>query len=166
MTKLGSLARVHSLGGAVAATKPTTPDAGRRALSWIGAVIVGAILITWQPWHALIAQQEQINSLKSQIATLVAQQKALDQQSASLKDSEAITGLARKQYQLVRVGQQLIQVVPRTKGGLADIDAADPANDPLVAPADAITVNPHGRGLTGETSSFWSRLATTLEFWR
>ena len=150
----------------MAATKPTSPDAGRRALSWIGAVIVGAILITWQPWHALIAQQEQINSLRSQIATLEAQQRALDEQSAALKDTEAVTGLARQQYQLVRVGQQLIQVVPKTKGGIADIDAADPANDPLVAPADAITLNPHGTGMTSETSGFWSRLATTLEFWR
>lgn len=150
----------------MAAAKTASPDPGRRLLSWIGAVIVGAILITWQPWHALIAQQEQINSLRSQIATLEAQQKALDEQSASLKDTEAVTGLARQQYQLVRVGQQLIQVVPKTKGGLADIDAADPANDPLVAPADAITINPHGSRALESSGGFWTRLATTLEFWR
>lgn len=144
----------------------TAPDSTRRALSWIGAIIVGAILITWQPWQALVAQQSEINALRSQISVLEAQQAALDEQSQALKGAEAITGLARQQYQLVRVGQQLIQVVPRTRGGIADIDAADPANDPLVSPADVMTVNPHGGGMSGESGGFWSRLVATLEFWR
>ncbi len=144
----------------------TATDSTRRALNWIGASIVIAILITWQPWQVLVAQQSEINALRSQISALEAQQAALDAQSQALKGAEAITGLARQQYQLVRVGQQLIQVVPKTRGGIADIDAADPANDPLVSPADVMTVNPHGGGLTGESGGFWSRFTATLEFWR
>mgnify|MGYP006277564251 CR=1 FL=1 len=131
----------------------------------LGFLFVVALLVSWQPWTPLLHQQGQINALQGQINALEQQRHALEQQAKALKSKDAIISLARRQYQLVQVGQQLIQIVPKARIVSSDFEASDPANDPLVAPAQAL---PFGqRALKGtENGDFWARLKTTLEFWR
>ena len=152
---------------AVASSMPIDPR--RHAVRILLVATIVTVVLAWQPIHTLVQQQGQINKIASAIDTLDRQRAALEAQSRALENPDAIAALARQQYQLVRQNQQLVQVLPNAKAGVNGIDAADPANDPLVSPTNVMSLTPHqslGKvsGLQG--GGYWSRLRHTLEFWR
>ena len=144
-------------------------DSRRHAVRILLVATIVTVVLAWQPIHTLVQQQGQINKIASAIDTLDRQRAALEAQSLALEDPDAIAALARQQYQLVRPNQQLVQVLPNAQAGVSAIDAADPANDPLVSPTNVMSLTPHQSlgnlsGLQG--GGYWSRLRDTLEFWR
>ena len=143
-------------------------EARNRPAPTLFTILLITAIIAWQPVHILIQQQSQIDATTSAINTLNQQRMALVQQSHDLENPAAIAQLARQQYQLVRKGQQLIQVLPEARAGVSALDAADPARDPLVSPSNVMSLFPHASLTTTTThrSGFWTRLKQTLEFWR
>ena len=139
------------------ASAKTPPAETRRSFVSVLAVItIAAVVVAWQPVQTLISQQAEINRISAAINIL-----------NQLDSPAAIAALARQQYQLVKNNQQLVQVLPATRAGVSGIDAADPANDPLVSPTNVMTLDPHRTlGGTTATEGFWGRLQNTLEFWR
>ncbi len=153
----------------MAVASPAAVDPRRHAVRILLVATIVTVVLAWQPIHTLVQQQGQINKIASAIDTLNRQRAALEEQSRALENPDAIAALARQQYQLVRQNQQLVQVLPNAKAGVNGIDAADPANDPLVSPTNVMSLTPHqglGKvsGLQG--GGYWSRLRHTLEFWR
>ena len=153
----------------MAVASPASVDPRRHAVRILLVATIVTVVLAWQPIHTLVQQQGQINKIASAIDTLDRQRAALEAQSLALEDPDAIAALARQQYQLVRPNQQLVQVLPNAKAGVSAIDAADPANDPLVSPTNVMSLTPHQSlgnlsGLQG--GGYWSRLRDTLEFWR
>ncbi len=150
------------------ASAKTPPAETRRSFVSVLAVItIAAVVVAWQPVQTLISQQAEINRISAAINILNQQRHALEVQSKALDSPAAIAALARQQYQLVKNNQQLVQVLPATRAGVSGIDAADPANDPLVSPTNVMTLDPHRTlGGTTATEGFWGRLQNTLEFWR
>ena len=144
-------------------------DSRRHAVRILLVATIVTVVLAWQPVHTLVQQQSQINKIAVAIETLDRQRAALEEQSRALESPTAIAALARQQYQLVRENQQLVQVLPNAKNGVSGIDAADPANDPLVSPTNVMSLTPHqglGRTSGPQSGGYWGRLRHTLEFWR
>jgi len=153
----------------VAIASSTPVDPRRRAIQVLLVATIVTVVVAWQPVHTLVQQQTQINKIDGAIDTLNRQRLALEEQSKQLEKPAAIAALARQQYQLVKQNQQLVQVLPNAKSGVSDIDAADPANDPLVSPTNVMSLTPHqniGKISSAANTGFWGRLRNTLEFWR
>jgi hypothetical protein len=133
----------------------------------LALVSAAAMLAAWFPLSALWHQQSQIDATQRQIAVVQRQTQALERQAHAITSPTAATRLARQEYQLVRPGQSLIQVLPgRQAPGSA---SGDPGNAPLVAPATAVAPGTAPSPATHHASglhAFLSRLVRTLEFWR
>jgi hypothetical protein len=133
----------------------------------LAVLTVGVMLWQWFPLSALINQQSQLDATAAQITAVQSQSKALSEQSKSVSSTQEALALAREEYQLVKPGQSLIQVLPGSGSGKVTASSGDPGNQPLVSPTAA-------QGLTTSTSqttsthksSFLSRVVRTLEFWR
>jgi len=132
--------------------------------------VVTAVVMLWQwfPLTTLIHQQSQLDATAAQLNAVRSQAKALTEQSKSVSSTDEAIALAREEYQLVKPGQSLIQVLPGSGNGSLTASSGDPGNQPLVSPTTA-------QGLTGVTTSstssthasgFLSRVLHTLEFWR
>jgi hypothetical protein len=134
----------------------------------LAVVTAAVILVGWFPINAILHQQSQLDSTAAQITSIKNQQRALTLQAKSIDSRAAATLLAREQYQLVRSGQSLIQVLPGN--GSISQSTGDPGLQPLVSPSSVSTlVAPTPTKAVSHHSSvkaFVSRLVRTLEFWR
>ncbi|HEY5092636.1 MAG TPA: septum formation initiator family protein [Acidimicrobiales bacterium] len=134
----------------------------------LAVVTAAVILVGWFPVNAIWHQQSQLDSATAQITAIKNQQRALTLQATSIDSRAAATLLAREQYQLVRPGQSLIQVLPGN--GSVSQSTGDPGLQPLVSPSSVSTLvaatpaktSPHH----SSANAFVSRLLRTLEFWR
>jgi hypothetical protein len=126
------------------------------------------ILVGWFPISAIRHQQSQLDSTAAQITAIKNQQRALTLQATSIDSRAAATLLAREQYQLVRPGQSLIQVLPGN--GSVSQSTGDPGLQPLVSPSSVSTLVAATPAKTSthhsSAKAFVSRLVRTLEFWR
>jgi cell division protein FtsB len=156
----------------------------------LAAVFALVVLATSFPFTDLLNQHQQLSAEAAQLSELRHQNQLLSEQQNQLSSSAEIERLARQNYQLVAPGQTLYDILPpsgRASAALAgEPSVGDPADQPLVAPADAPNMTPDpglpqtpsaGRTTTGTssaaasspprtTSSFWGRVASTLEFWK
>jgi hypothetical protein len=134
----------------------------------LAVVTAVVILVGWFPVNAIWHQQSQLDAAAAQISAIKNQQRALTLQARSIDSRAAATLLAREQYQLVRPGQSLIQVLPGN--GSASQSTGDPGLQPLVAPSSVSTLVAATPTKTASHHSsvkaFVSRLVRTLEFWR
>jgi hypothetical protein len=134
----------------------------------LAVVTAVVILVGWFPLGAIWHQQSQLDSTTAQITAIQNQQRALTLQAKSIDSRAAATLLAREQYQLVRPGQSLIQVLPGY--GSASQTSGDPGLQPLVSPSSVSTLVTTGPTKASSHHSsvkaFVSRLVRTLEFWR
>lgn len=129
-----------------------------------------ALMVAWFPLSTLLSQSAQFNATTHQLALLRAESHQLALEEHSINSDRAAILLAREEYQLVEPGQRLIQVLA-TGHGLVDGAAGDPGNQALVAPATAgenILGQPGdpAASTVGHSSTWWSRVLGTLEFWR
>lgn len=155
----------------------------RRLPVIIAAVIAVVILATGFPVTHLYRQHQQVAAAAAQLAAVTHENHQLSIKRQQLNSDAEVTRLARQDYQLVAPGQALYEVLPpsgsQTGGGAVP---GDPANQPLYEPGDAPSVTPDA-GLpsspgstvpSSPTSSstphpaggFWSRVRTTIEFWK
>jgi len=156
----------------------------------LAAAFALMVLATSFPFTDLFHQHQQLSAEAAQLSELRHQNQLLSEQQNQLNSSAEIERLARQNYQLVAPGQTLYDILPpsgRASAALAgEPSVGDPADQPLVAPADAPNMTPDpglpqapsaGRSTTGTstaaasstpptTSSFWGRVASTLEFWK
>ena len=156
----------------------------------LAAVIALVILGTSFPFTDLLHQHRQLSAEAAQLSALRQQNQLLAEQERQLGTSAEIERLARQNYQLVGRGQSLYEILPPSgKTSVAHAgqpSAGDPADQPLVPPADAPNMTPDpglptaqlsgspstgGRATTGATaprpaSTFWGRVTSTLEFWK
>jgi hypothetical protein len=134
------------------------------------AVLTGvAMMAAWFPFSTLWHQQAAIDATTNQISALARQQRLLESQAHSVSSASVATQLARREYQLVRPGQSLIQVLPGRQSGSPSATSGDPGFQPLVSPSSAPTIGlPSGRTPAAHSSlgAFAQRLVRTLEFWR
>jgi len=126
----------------------------------LAGVAAMVMMVTSVNVVSLWQSHEKVAALNAQIATLRHQEAVVQKQATWLSSRQALLELAREQYQLVSGKAQLVQILPpatnRSYGG-------DPANDPLISPAEAAGV---AAPSTPHHDSFWSRVRRSLEFWR
>jgi len=133
----------------------------------LAVLTAGVMLWQWFPLSTLIHQQSQLDATAAQISAVRSQEKALTAQSKSISSKTEAVALAREQYQLVKPGQSLIQVLPGSGTGTLNASSGDPGNQPLVSPTQAQGLNVSTTTSTAShASNFLSRIVRTLEFWR
>lgn len=134
--------------------------------------IVGA----WFPLSELTHQRQALSSATSQLDHVRQEDQALAKEQARLKNPAEIARIAREQYQLVNQGSTPYQVLPKSGSQSSGATAVptDPGLTKPVAPSGDIELPPgalgSGTSSTQSTaaarSSFFGRIAQTLEFWR
>lgn len=154
----------------------------------VGAAVAAVILATSFPATELLGQHRQLSAEAAQLSSLRHQNSLLAEQRQQLNSNAEVKRLARQNYQLVAPGQALYDILPpagQTTVVPGAPTAGDPANQPLVAPAQAPNMSPDPGlpattatappGTGGSTSTpapakpaggFWSRVGSTLEFWK
>jgi cell division protein FtsB len=170
---------------------PVTPiDRRRRIPVAVAGLFAVTVLATSFPISAIIAQHHQLAATNAQLHQFQAENRSLAEQEHELNSNVAINEMAREDYQMVSPGQTLFDVLPpnkRTKRSTSGTGTiGDPANQPLVTPAQAPDLSPQP-GLPApiptyaaapptkassrtpapatSPSTFWGRVASTLEFW-
>ncbi len=176
--------------GGKAVARAGTARTRNRVPVLLAAAIALVVIGTSFPFTDLLHQRQQLSAEAAQLAQLRHQNGLLAKQEQQLSTSAEIERLARQNYQLVPPGKTLYDILPpsgKTSVALAgQPSAGDPADQPLVSPADAPNMTPDpglpqaqqtGSPATGGTaaagtaaprsaSSFWGRVTSTLEFWK
>lgn len=175
--------------GATAADRAAVETRRNRIPVALGAAAAAVILVTSFPVSVLLGQHRQLSAEAAQLSSVKRQNSRLAEQRLQLNSNAEVKRLARQNYQLVEPGKALYLILPpagnstpSTPGASA---AGDPANQPLVAPAQApnmspdpglpATIVPATSGTWGQASTtaatksaggFWSRVGSTLQFWK
>jgi hypothetical protein len=142
----------------------------QRLIVPLAGVTALALLVAWFPLSTLFSQSAQFNATAHQLALLRAEGHELTVEQRSMSSDQAAILLAREEYQLVEPGQRLIQVLS-SGHGLTDGATGDPGDQPLVTPSTAgenVLGEPSDPSAVtaGQSSTLWSRVLGTLEFWR
>lgn len=124
------------------------------------------MLAYWFPARLLWNQHQQISQVNSQIVSLQQQQRVLKAQAKSIDSKTALTNLARSQYQLVKPGQSLIQILDGTNSIRLGGGTGDPGQQPLASPTVGNSVPSVSVKSTVAKSNFITRFVRSLEFWR
>jgi hypothetical protein len=158
-------------------------------LAGIAAV---AILVTSFPLSVLLSQHKQLSAEAAQLSQLQHQNALLAEQRQQLNSNAEVKRLAQQEYQLVEPGQSLFVILPptgqTTPTAPGSPTVGDPADQPVVDPADAPDMTPDpglpqvtapataaapsvggsrpGGSAAPVPSSFWSRVSSSLEFWK
>jgi cell division protein FtsB len=171
---------------------PVTPiDRRRRIPVALAGVFAAAVLATSFPISAIFSQHRQLSAASAQLHELQVENRLLAEQQHQLNSKVAINEMAREDFQMVSPGQTLFDVLPPkslTGRSVRGTTTGDPANQPLVSPAQAPDLSPQP-GLpqpipssaaaspskptpsaaapapVKAPSTFWGRVANTLEFW-
>ncbi len=155
----------------------------------LAGVVAATVLGVGFPASTLWAQHRQLGAATAQLASLQGENRVLAEQQRQLGSNVEIARLARADYQLIPRGQTLFDILPpagqTSTAAPGSSMTGDPANQALVPPASAPSMTPDpglptapssgaasssaGGGVTNPASagsSFWSRIANTLEFWK
>ena len=161
----------------------------RRVPLAVAVLVAVAVVGTSFPASALLGEHHKLATSDAQLARVDHQNALLAEQEQQLNAKTEIQRLARQDYQLVLPGESLFNVLPATGQSVTTpqgtTSSGDPANQPLVSPADApnmtpdpglptATTTPAAGGAPATTvpsrgpdgGGFWHRVTTTLEFWR
>jgi len=154
----------------------------------LAAVAAAVILVTSFPATVLLSQHRQLSAAGAQLSQLQHQNALLAEQQQQLNSNAEVKRLAQQNYQLVPPGRSLFVILPpagqATAAGVSD--DGDPANQPLVSPSQAPNMTPDpglpqttpssgggttaGSAPTGSAATarggFWSRVTSSLEFWK
>jgi hypothetical protein len=143
------------------------PPLLQRLIVPLSVVTAAALLVAWFPLSTMLGQSGQLNATAHQLAVLQSESQELSAEQAGMHSTQAAIALAREEYQLVLPGQRLIQVL--NTGSTANY-TGDPGDQPLANPTVGGTgslsdpTNPLASA--SHASTLWSRVLTTLEFWR
>ena len=157
----------------------------------LAAAAAAVILATSLPVSVLLKQHHQLSAASAQLSQMKQQNALLGQKRQQLRSNAEVMRLAQQNYQLVPAGRTLFSILPpagdpthRNPGGSV---IGDPANQPLVSPSHAANMTPDPGLPSGvpsasartsgavlpasgspaqPPSSFWSRVSSSLEFWK
>ncbi len=162
----------------------------------VSAVFALVVLAAAFPATTLISQHRQQAADAAELHQLRHENQLLAEQQRALASKTEINRLARQEYQLVSPGQVLYEVLPPSGAGRTantvsgGTESGDPGDQPLVSPSHAPDMSPDpgmpqavtqtAAGSTGRIasdsargtrtserpSSYWDRVANTLEFWQ
>jgi hypothetical protein len=155
----------------------------------LGAAAAAVVLVTSFPLSVLLGQHRQLSAEAAQLSSIQHQNSLLAEQRLQLNSNAEVKRLARQNYQLVEPGQALYLILPPAGQSTSSTPGAslagDPANQPLVAPSQAPNMSPDpglpatdipaSAGEAGQSSrpvptrssgGFWSRVGSTLQFWK
>ena len=174
--------------GATAANRVAAATRRNRIPVALGAAAAVVVLVSSFPLSVLLGQHRQLSAEAAQLSSIQHQNSLLAEQRLQLNSNAEVKRLARQNYQLVEPGQALYLILPpagqTTSSTPGAPTAGDPANQPLVAPAQApnmspdpglpATAPPASPGTGGSISTvptkpsggFWSRVGSTLQFWK
>jgi cell division protein FtsB len=105
--------------------------------------LLGVLLLAVFPARAWVAQQHEREKVTAEVAEMAAQNRRLESQAWLLQTDAEIERLARKDYNLVRPGEEAFAILPPASAGPA------PAGPPAAVAAE------------GETEPPWWRRALT-----
>jgi cell division protein FtsB len=153
----------------------------------LALLVAGVVLATSMPVSALLTQRRELGAASAALAQTQATNGTLASQAKALTNSGTVSGLARTDYGLVPPGSKAYVILP-PQGASPNVVATSghvPLGGPPVVPGSERSRQLLGLGDTGSTSgsggshgtrgseshaaaptSFWSRVARTLEFWR
>lgn len=147
------------------------------------------VLVTSMPVSALLTQRHQLADTTAALARVRSADQALTAESRALSNPATVAGLARNDYGLVPPGQKAYVILP--PAGSSSAEVLGSGHIPL-GTAPVVPGSPQSRALLGLGSSpapsgagsekhpsgsasshaseaptsFWGRVARTLEFWR
>ncbi len=184
--------RPTSSGSAV--RSPQERAAGERRRNRVPVALAAAaavvILATSFPLSVLLGQHGNLSAASAQMSELQHQNALLSQQRQALNSNAEVERLAQQNYQLVQPGRSLFVILPPAGQASTTPGApttGDPGDQPLVSPSHAPNMSPDpglpqatapvsGSQPTGPVSSaltsavppssFWSRITSSLEFWK
>jgi cell division protein FtsB len=175
--------------GTTAAERAAAETRRNRMPVALGAAAAAVVLVTSFPLSVLLGQHRQLSAEAAQLSSLRHQYGLLAEQRQQLNSNAEVKRLARQNYQLVEPGKALYDILPpagqTTPSAPGAPTAGDPANQPLVAPSQAPNMSPDpglpkatvpapsGAGGPSSASApaepsggFWSRVGSTLQFWK
>jgi cell division protein FtsB len=136
-------------------------------LAAAGATLAVLVLVVF-PTRSYLKERSDVSSAAHQLQSLNSQNRQLTGQIGRLNTDAEIERLARKDYGLVKPGEEAYAILP---GALAKSAAASkppagrppsgkpPAGTPHAAPGGQATAAPSHQGL-------WGRVLDQLAFWR
>ncbi len=102
---------------------------GRAGPIFAALAVVGVLILGVFPTKAWLDQRQQRKALAAQLATLSAENQALEARAAQLQTDEEIERLAR-QYNLVKPGEETYFILPRPATPAAQAAPAPEAPPP------------------------------------
>jgi cell division protein FtsB len=164
-----------------------------RALLIGAACFSVLVLATSMPVSALLSQKSQLASAQSQLGAVESENHSLQAEASQLKSPSTLSEIARRDYGLVSPGSEAYEILPTSGSSSAAATASGhvPLDGPPVVPGSAqseallgagalLTSGSPGSGGAGVATApksrsasragggepgFWSRVASTLEFW-
>ena len=139
-----------------------------RARLGLLTAVVGAFVVLGLefPLRELLHQHSALALARSQLATIDARNASLNADISALSSNSTVNALAHEEYGLVRPGQSSFVILPAPNSAAAKAGLAAPVISPqdLVASAPVVGHAVIPTAATN-TSSFWHRFLSRLEFW-
>jgi cell division protein FtsB len=136
-------------------------------LAAAGATLAVLVLVVF-PTRSYLKERGDVSSAAHQLQTINSQNRQLTDQVGRLNTDSEIERLARKDYGLVKPGEEAYAILP---GALAKSAAASkpPAAKPAAGklPAGNAHVGPRGQATAAPAhQGLWGRFLDQLAFWR
>ena len=133
----------------------------KRAVWPLALLVAGALvmILLGFPLRTYMSQRSALSRADSTLASLSAQNKALQQQANQLQSPAEVEYLARADYGLVQPGQEAYALLP---GSVPTSTTTSTTLAPQVEPAPT----PKNSSTDSSSGSLWSRFVQQLEFWR
>jgi hypothetical protein len=139
-------------------------------LAAAGATLAVLVLVVF-PTRSYLKERGNLNSTSHQLQSLNAQNRQLSNQIGRLNTDSEIERLARKDYGLVKPGEEAYAILPSALAGNTPTNKtnkAAPRSQPSAHPppaqaAPAHTSPPHA---APTHQGFWERFVDQLTFWR
>ena len=154
----------------------------------VAGIVALVVLVTSFPLTVLLGQHHQLSAASAQLSELRHENALLSEQQQQLNSNAEVKRLAQQNYQLVQPGRSLFVILPPAGQSVAAPGAptaGDPADQPLVSPAQAPNMSPDpglpqtpvatgamaptagtATGAARPAAGFWSRITGSLEFWK
>lgn len=136
-------------------------------LAAAGATLAVLVLVVF-PTRSYLTERGNLNSTSHQLQSLNAQNRQLSAQIGRLNTDSEIERLARKDYGLVKPGEEAYAILPSALAGNPPPNKAVPRSQPSAHPPPAQAAPAHSsQPHTAPThQGFWERFVDQLAFWR
>jgi cell division protein FtsB len=155
-----------------------------RLLTLVCLAISALVLVTSFPATALLRQRSDVSSANSELQRLTSENKDLQSQANELSMPNNIENLARRDYDMVKPGQKLYDVLPSSSASSSTASSGSSSlNQRAVSPGSnesqeligdgdstgtqpATSLRVGSEKATVQGPNLWGRVLNSLEFWR